>query len=133
MKKVFHIVLKILLTLLLIMPVLGPLNLFPAPTADMYTNPLAFDFIKALMSSYIIAGMSITCLLTLICLWSRREALAALLVLPVTANIIGFHAFLDGGLFTAGAIMGNALLLINIYFLWVYRTQYQTILTARKK
>ncbi len=133
MKKTAHIILKILMSLMLITPILGSLGIFPEPTRDLYKTDQAFAFIQAIMDSYITWGMAITCILTVTCLWSRREALAMLLILPITANIIGFHAFLDGGLLTAGAIMGNILLLINIYFLWNYRSQYQTMLTARKK
>lgn len=59
---------------------------------------------------------------------TNRMALAALLILPISVNIIAFHAFLDGGLFTAGAIMGNVLFLITIYFMWVHRSQYKTLL-----
>ncbi len=133
MKKYGHIALKVLMTLLLVSPILGTLGIFPAPTADMYLTAIAFDFITLLMGSYIMWWIAITCSLTIISLWTKREALAALLILPVTANIIGFHAFFDGGLLTGGAIMGNMLLVINIYFLWVYRAQYQTVLNARKK
>lgn len=133
MKKYFHIFLKVLLTLLLVSPILGTLGVFPAPTRDLYTSDRAFAFIDILMKSYVMFGVAITCFLTLVCLWSRREALAMILILPVTANIIGFHTFLDGGLLSAGAIMGNMLLLMNIYFLWVYRSQYRSLLVSHKK
>ena len=62
------------------------------------------------------------------CLWTRRTALAALLILPITVNVVGFHAFLDGGLLTAGAMLGNIMLLINAYFLWQQRRVYASLL-----
>jgi hypothetical protein len=77
-------------------------------------------------------GISLTFLLALICLWTRREALAGLLMLPVTVNIVGFHAFLDGGLFVTGAIMGNILLILNLYFIWKNRKQLSALLIPTK-
>ena len=129
MKKIIHIIIKIVFSLLLVSPILGTLGIFPAPTAEMYSNPQAFQFIQALMSShYIMILMAIVHVLALISLWTRREALAAALELPIVLNIVGFHAFLDGGLLTAGAIMGNVLLIIVLYVMWRNRGQYNQLL-----
>lgn len=123
---------KVLLTLLFITPILGSLGIFPAPTAEMYTNPVAFQFIDAMMKGhYITIMMSVTFLIALFCLWTKRTALAALLILPITLNIVGFHAFLDGGLFTGGAVMGNILLILNLAFLWQQRAVYKTLWEKR--
>ncbi len=122
--KTINTIIKVILSALLIMPIFGILGFFPEPTADMYTNETAFQFIQILMASkYIMYMEGITFAVVLFSTWTRREALGALLLLPFTFNIVGFHAFLDGGLFTGGAVMGNVLLLINVYFLWVYRNQ----------
>lgn len=119
---------KVLLSLLMITPILGTLGLFPAPTPDLYGSPEAFQFISLLMGSGYVMWMStVVYLLALFCLWTKRTALAALLLLPITLNIVGFHAFLDTGLFTAGAIMGNVFLLLNLAFLWQQRAQYATL------
>lgn len=132
MKKVVHIALKVLLSLICIMPILGALGIFPAPTADLYNTPEAFTFIQVLMAAwYITAIMAVVFALSFIALWTKREAVAALLLLPLTVNIVGFHLFLDGGLFTGGAVMGNVLLLLNIYFLWQNRTTYAPLLKPR--
>ncbi len=131
MKKI-HIALKVLFSLLLIMPVFGILGIFPEPTADMYTNSQAFAFIQILMASkYIMVMEGLTFVAALIFLWTRREFVAALLLLPFTFNIVGFHAFLDGGLFTGGAIMGNVFLLLNAYFLWKNRDQVAMLFKPR--
>jgi putative oxidoreductase len=123
MKKI-NTVLKIILSVILIMPVLGAFGIFPEPTADMYNNAEAFAFIQILMNAkYLMIMMSGAFLISLICLWTKRIALASILLLPISLNIMGFHAFLDGGLFTGGAMMGNILFLINIYFLWYNRNQ----------
>ncbi len=133
MKKIANILLKVLLSLLMLMPIVGALGVFPAPTADLYTNPKAFAFIEVLMSSgYINPIMAIVFALALVALWTKREALAALLILPLTVNIVAFHLFLDGGLFTSGSIPADVLLLLNVYFLWAYRTAYLPLLAARK-
>jgi len=126
--SLLSIVGKVLLTLLLISPILGVLGVFPAPTADMYGTPEAFQFIDILMKSrYITIMEAVAFLISIICLWTKRTALAALLLLPITLNIVGFHAFLDNGLFTAGAIMGNVLLILNLAFLWQQRAQYRSL------
>lgn len=127
--KILNIILRIVLGLLFVSPILGVLGIFPAPTADMYNTPQAFAFIESLYSaSYIMWIMAIVFLTALILIVMNRMAAVALLILPITVNIIAFHAFLDGGLFTAGAVMANVLLLINIYFLWVNREKYKTLL-----
>ncbi len=128
MKKTLYIIFKIILSLLLISPILGACGVFPPPTPDMYSGPRAYAFIETMMNSYIVMGIAITCFLTLVSLWMKREALAALLLLPLTVNIIGFHATIDGGLLTAGALMANILFLSNIYLLWRYRDTYRGVL-----
>ncbi len=134
MKKYLNPVLKGILSLLLVSPILGTLGIFPPPTRDMYNTDQAFEFINILMrSGYIMIIMAICFLLAIILLWTKRTAAAALLILPFTVNIVAFHLVLDGGLFTAGAIMGNVLLLLNVYFLWQYRTSYKQLLAAQSK
>ncbi len=134
MKKYLNLVLKGMLSLLLVSPILGTLGLFPAPTREMYTNDQAFTFINALMSSgYIMVIMAICFLVAIILLWTKRTAAAALLILPFTVNIVGFHLMLDGGLFTAGAIMGNVLLILNAYFLWQHRATYKQLIAPEPK
>lgn len=126
--KVVNIILKIVLTLILVTPILGAFGVFPAPTADLYNTPEAFAFIQMLMETqYINIIIAIVFVAAIIALWTKREALAALLILPITVNIIAFHAFLDGGLFTAGAVMGNVLLLLNLYFLYQQRDKYSAL------
>jgi hypothetical protein len=131
-KNVFHIVLKVLLTLLLLMPILGTFGVLPPPTRDLYNSDIAFRFIDILMQTgYINYIMAAVNFVAVIALWTRREALTALLIAPITVNIIGFHLFLDGGLFTPGAIMGNVLFLLNAYFLWKNWEQYQNLFRKR--
>lgn len=129
MKKALQIIAKIALSLILIMPILGALGVFPEATRDLYSTDQAFAFIEMLVDvAYINYIMSVVFLIALVSLWARREALAALLLVPITINIIAFHAFLDGGLFTAGAVMANVLLSLNAYFLWKNRERYQSLL-----
>ncbi len=134
MKKYLDPIFKALLTLLMISPILGTLGIFPAPTRDLYNSDLAFDFISALMSAkYIMIIMAICFVVAIILFWTRRSAAAALLILPFTVNIVAFHLFLDGGLFTAGAIMGNLFILLNIYFLWQNRGVYKQLAMPQPK
>jgi hypothetical protein len=125
MKKAIDIVLKVILSLILVLPILGTLAVLPQPTRDLYNTPEAFQFIVTLQETrYINIMMSVVHVIALFCLWTRRTALAALLILPITLNVIGFHLVLDGGLLTAGAVLGNIMLLINAYFLWTRRREY---------
>jgi hypothetical protein len=133
MKKALNITLKLLLTLILVMPILGATGIFPAPTPEMYSTPEAYAFVAMLMASkYIMIIDAIVFALATVCLWTKRVALAALLILPITVNIVGFHLFLDGGLFTAGAVMGNLLLFLNLYFLWQSRKEYSSLMKGTK-
>jgi len=128
MKKVIHIILKVVLAVILIMPVLGTMGIFPPPTPDMYNTTEAYDFIIALTNAkYVMWIMSLVFALSFVLMFAKKMALVALLILPITINIVAFHIFLDGGLFTAGAMMGNVLLLLNIYFLWQNRDRYKVL------
>jgi putative oxidoreductase len=110
------------------MPILGTLGIFPPPTPDMYNTAEAYNFILILTNAgYIMWIMTVVYIICLGLIIKNKMGLVALLLLPITINIIGFHAFLDGGLLTPGAIMGNAFFLINIYFLWQNRMQYKAL------
>jgi hypothetical protein len=124
-KKYLHTIAKVIFSLTLLMGVLGLLSLFgliPGPTRELYNTDIAFTFIQTITASgYISLGIGIASIFSLIALWTRREGLAALIILPVTVNIIGFHAFLDGGVFTSGSIAADIFFLLNLYFLYVNR------------
>ena len=129
MRKIVDVVLKVVLSIILMMPILGTLGVFPPATQDLYNTPQAFAFIETITAGrYITVTMVVVHVLALVCLWTRRTALAALLILPITVNVVGFHAFLDGGLLTPGAVLGNVMLLINAYFLWKHRREYAPLL-----
>jgi hypothetical protein len=126
--KILNVILKIVLVLIIAMPIAGALGVFPPPTPDLYNTPEAFNFINILMTSkyipYLNALIYALCIVLIIV---KRTALAALLMLPINVNVIAFHFFLDGGLLTAGAALGNVLLLLNLYFLWQSRAQYAAL------
>lgn len=129
MKKIIDLVLKIVLSLILLLPILGVLRVFPPPTPDLYNTSEAFQFIQILEEGrYISIIMAFVHVVALICIWTRRVAVAALLILPITVNVVSFHLFLDGGLLTGGAVLGNIMLLLNAYFLWQHRHKYRTLL-----
>ncbi len=129
--KIVNVVLKVILSLILVLPILGLTGIFPPPTRDLYNTDEAFQFILTLNEvRYISVVMAVVHVLALVCLWSRRTALAALLVLPISVNVVGFHLVLDGGLLTAGAMLGNVMLLLNLYFLWQQRRQYAPLVAA---
>ncbi|MCU0678575.1 MAG: hypothetical protein MUF19_03255 [Candidatus Pacebacteria bacterium] len=128
MKKYLHIIAKVLFSLILLMPVLGATGIFPPATRDLYHTDEAFAFIEMLeTASYILYMMVVVHLLAILALWTRREVVGALLALPISLNVVGFHLWLDGGLLTAGAAMGNVMLLINLYLLYIHRDKLFTL------
>ncbi|MBY0328606.1 hypothetical protein K2Q02_00715 [Patescibacteria group bacterium] len=130
--KICNTILKVLLVLLLVSPILGAFGIFPAPTADLYNTPQAFSFIEALsVAWYINIIIAVVFAIAIALILTRRTALAALLLLPVTINIVAFHGFLDGGLLTTGALMGDVLFLLNIYFLWKNCDAYKQLWNTR--
>lgn len=131
--KIIHNILKLFVIIISCMPILGTLGVFPKPTADMYGTPEAYQFISLLyQSGYVLWMLTVTFLLAAILLITKRTAAAALILLPVTLNIVGFHAFLDTGLLSSGAVMGNVLFLINIYLLWINRSVYKSIFNTKE-
>ena len=129
--KIVNVVLRVILSLILVLPILGLTGVGPPATRDLYNTDEAFQFIETLNDvQYISIVMAVVHVLALVCLWTRRTALAALLILPITVNVVGFHLVLDGGLLTGGAVLGNVMLLLNAYFLWQNRQQYAPLLAA---
>ncbi|HVT75104.1 MAG TPA: hypothetical protein VHD69_01645 [Candidatus Paceibacterota bacterium] len=127
--KIVNVILKIILVLLMVSPILGAFGVFPAPTADMYSTPQAFAFIQALFATgYVTYIMAVVFTIAAVLILTGRMAAAALLIVPITVNIIAFHAVLDSGIFTAEAIMADVLVLLNLYFLWQNRARYQALL-----
>lgn len=129
MKKYLHVAAKIIFSLILLMPVMGATGIFPPATRDLYNTDEAFAFIEMLTTAaYIIYMIAVVHVLAVIALWTRREIVGALLALPITLNVVGFHLWLDGGLFTAGALMGNVMFALNLYFLYIHRAKLQTLI-----
>lgn len=125
--KILNIVMRVLLGLLLVTPILGATGVFPAPTADLYT-PTGWAFMSALMASgYLMPLLGILCAVCVVLIAMNKTALAAILLAPMTVNVICFHAFVDTGLVSPSAIMGVLLLILNAYFLWVNRMKYKAL------
>lgn len=126
--KIVKILLRVVLCLLIITPILGVTGIFPPPTPDLYNTPQAFAFIEVLFTSkYVMYIMSLVFGVAFVLTIMNRMAFVAILILPITVNIVAFHLFLDGGLFTQGALMADVLLLVNIFFLWQNRKVYKNL------
>lgn len=125
--KVVNIILKVLLVLLLLTPVLGATGVFPAPTADLYT-PNGWAFMEALMNAgYLLPLMAILCAVCIVLIFMNKMALVAILLAPLSVNVICFHTFVDTGLISPSATLGILLFLLNAYFLWANRAKYKTL------
>ncbi len=126
--KNLRIILRVLLGLLCLLPILGGLGIFPAPTADLYT-PAGWTFMSALIGSgYMFPLLAVSFFAALVCIVTNRMALAALILLPLVVNIVLFHAVVDTGLFSAPASMGVMILLLEAFFLWDNRRAYRTFI-----
>ena len=126
--KILNIILKVLLVLLLVMPILGTLGVFPAPTAEMYTTPEGWALIEILMSTgYIMYLIASVFAVSIVLILLNRMALAAILIAPISVNILAFHLFLEGGIFNGASVMADVLFLLNAYFLWQNRDKYQQL------
>ncbi len=128
MKKYLHLGAKILFSIILLLPIVGITGALGEPTRALYNTDLAYAFIMMLTDiGYINYMMVVVHALALFALWTKRELLGALLVLPITCNVVAFHAVIDGGLFTGGAVLGNLMLLINLYLLWANRQLFRVL------
>jgi putative oxidoreductase len=125
--KVLSIILRILLILLLLMPIAGVSGLLPAPTAEMYT-PQGWAFMSALMATgYLMYVMALVFAVCVVLLAIGQTALAAVLLAPITVNIMCFHWFLDAAPVSASSSLGYILLVLNLFFLWENRGVYKAL------
>lgn len=133
MNKFLYIATKVVFTLIILFPILSLIAIAfgydVEPKREYYATDEAYDFIVAIMNSgYITVLNAVVFALGIILAWTKRTALAALLVLPVTVNIVAFHAMLDGGLFTGGAVLGDILLITNLALMWYHRGSYASLI-----
>lgn len=125
--KIVMTVLRILLGLFLMMPLLAMFGLIPEPTAEMY-SPAGWAFISALMETgYMMPLVMVTNVICGVLLLLNRTALAAVILAPLTVNIVLFHVFLDPTPVSAASSPAYILLAMNLYFLWVNRQKYSPI------
>lgn len=131
--KIVNTIAKVIFGLIVALPIPGALGIFPPPTPDLYNTTQAYEFIVSIMSvGYITTIMSVVCAITILLMITKRMAAAALLILPITVNVVAFHAWIDGGLFTGGAVLGNLMLVLNLYFLWQNCERYKELFEKSK-
>ena len=84
---------------------------------------------SALMATgYMTQLIGITCLVVALLCFSGRTALAAVLLAPLSVNIILFHIFLDAVPIGPSSALGYLLLVLNLFFLWYERGKYRALL-----
>lgn len=127
MKKL-NLLFRILLGLLLLMPVMGALGIFPEPTAEMYSTQAAWEFSSALTNSgYMMPMIGLLALVCSVLFFANKTAIAAALLAPFTTNVIAFHVFLDATLLSSATIPAYILVLLNGYFLWQNLPKYKAL------
>lgn len=88
MKKTIDFVLKAVLSLILVLPILGLVGVFPPPTQDLYNTPQAFEFIVVAFHLVLDGGLltggavlgNIMLLINAYFLWQHRREYAPLLI-----------------------------------------------------
>lgn len=136
--KYTYNILKIIFSLIIIIPIVSLVGIWLGydiqPKPEYYTNMEAYNFIKILMDTqYITIINALVFSVGLLMLWTKRTALASVIIFPITLNVVAFHAFVDGGLLTGGAMMGNLMLAINLYFFWYHFPKYSDLLKLDDK
>jgi len=127
--KTTNLVLRIILTLILLIPVGGTLGLFPAPTAEMYGTAESWNFMSAMMQTgYMMPLIGLSFAICAILLFTGHQALSALMLVPLTVNIMAFHWFTNASPISAESALGYILLALNLYLLWYNRQKYQVLL-----
>lgn len=131
--KYLNIFFKVIFSLIILLPIVSLIGILLGADIqakqEYYQTPEAFAFIKILMDSmYITVINSVIFAVGLVLIWTKRVALAMALILPISVNVVGFHAFLDGGLLTFGALMGNIMLALNLYFMWLEKDKFIPLL-----
>lgn len=105
----------------------GLLNFLPQPTTPLPEGAVAF--VTALIKTgYMLPLIAVTqfAVGTLL-LANRYVPLALALLAPFIVNSIAFHLFLE----PSGRVMAGLVLVMELYLVWVYRSAYRLILTAR--
>lgn len=118
---------RILLCLVLLMPILGVLGVFPPPTADLY-SPEGWAFMQALMKSdYMMPLIGLLAAVCFVLVAVNRTEIAAVLLAPFVVNVLCFHLFVDGSFFTLSASLAWVLNIATAYFLWINRKKYAAL------
>ena len=99
----------------------GFLQFMPSPEF----NEVGSAFLGALFSTgYIFPLMSaVWIVIGILFLLNRWSAFGAVVIFPISLNLIFFHLFLD----VTGILFGLIVFVLNIYLLWVYRNTYKPL------
>lgn len=127
--KALHHTIRILLGIIFLLPALGGLGVFPQPTADMYTSQ-GWAFISALINTgYMFPLIGVFSIIVAIFAFANRTALAAIMLLPFTVNIVLFHVILDATPVSASSALAYIVAAINIFLLWYNWKKYLPLFT----
>ena len=105
----------------------GFLHFIPQPTEMPSEGAMSFA-IALMKSGYmfpLIKGTEVT--VGALLLANRLVPLALVLLAPVSVNIFAFHAFLA----PSGVVLAAAIIAIQIYLAWTYRSAYRPLLALR--
>jgi len=105
----------------------GFLHFIPQPTEMPSEGAMALA-IALMKSGYmfpLIKGTEVT--VGALLLTNRLVPLALVLLAPVSVNIFAFHACLA----PSGVVLAAAIIAIQIYLAWTYRSAYRPLLTLR--
>ncbi len=124
--KTTQLILRILVGALMVLFGANKLFLFlPAPEP----HGLAGEITKAFLTIYYLMPMVglFELIIGLLFLSNKWMPLATLMLVPISINILAFHAFADLQSIAAAAFVA----LINVYFIYVYQDKYWPLLKIK--
>ncbi|GAB5533961.1 MAG: hypothetical protein Rubg2KO_02100 [Rubricoccaceae bacterium] len=105
----------------------GFLNFIPQPPPAPEAGALLGAFVA---SGYLMALVKLTeTIIGALLLANRFVPLALVVLMPITLNIVLFHAFLDPAM--PGLFVGVLVFVLNTFLIWAYRTYYAPLKEAR--
>ena len=106
----------------------GLIGYFVALPAPQYNEAALAFFIALFNTGYILHVISIIFVLSaLMFIFDRYSAFGAVLLAPVTFNILLFHLFLD----ITGFHIALVLIILNIYLGWVHWPRYKLVFSGQ--
>ena len=127
MPLVYHL-LRFVLAAFLFLSAAGQLGYAPPPDPNMFTTE-AWAFVQALQGTgYMMQTVGIvSALCGLAFLMNRYIALASIVLMPISINIVLFHVFLDAEPISVNASPAYLFFFLNLFMLYASRSRFDGV------